>query len=197
MAFELPALPYDRHALEPHLSAETLDSHYGGYHRDCIERLDALIEGTRDAGKSLEALITGADGERRHLAAEAWNHTFHWHCLAPGGGRPSGALGEAIARQYGGLEGLQAAFNDRAMAHLGAGWAWLVKEGEDALALLVTDNADTPIAHGHTPLLAIDLWEHAYFIDYRNDRLKYLEHLWALVNWDFVGQNFVDRSVVG
>ncbi|MDR5892589.1 Fe-Mn family superoxide dismutase [Halomonas mongoliensis] len=191
MVFELPALPYDRQALEPHISARTLDYHYGRHHRAHVARLNALVAGTEQADRSLEEIIATASGELFDQAAEVWNHTFFWHCLSPqGGGEPAGALAEAIAARFGSFEGFKEAFGAAAAAHFGSGWTWLVRTAEGDVELLGTRNADTPIAHGQTPLLAVDVWEHAYYLDYQNARPAYLEAIWALVNWAFVAQNF-------
>ncbi|MDT8893718.1 Fe-Mn family superoxide dismutase [Halomonas sp. I1] len=191
MAFELPALPYEKNALEPYLSAEALEYHYNRHHQACITRLNQLIEGTADADKSLEAIITSASGCLFEQAARAWNHTFFWHCLSPkGGGKPKGALAEAIDTEYGAFETFKQAFNDMAMDDVGAGWAWLIKTGDGGLAITNSDDADCPVAHGRTPLLTVDVREHAYYIDYRDARRKYLENIWKVMNWEFVAQNF-------
>lgn len=187
MAFELPALPYEKNALEPYISAETLEYHYDKHHRACVTRLNQLIEGTADADKSLEAIITSSSGRLVDQAAQVWNHTFYWHCLSPkGGGKPGGALGEAIEAEYGGFESFKRAFNDMAVDNAGSGWMWLIKTAENGLAITNGDDADCPIAHGLTPLLTVNVREHADGIDRRN----YLENVWKIVNWDFVAQNF-------
>jgi Fe-Mn family superoxide dismutase len=191
MAFELPALPYEKDALEPYLSSHTLACHYGRYHRDSVTRLNALVEGTANAGKSLEELLDSSTGELFALAAEAWNHTFHWHCLAPGaGGEPDGELAEAIAARFGSFPAFRQAFNDQSDALPGGGWAWLIKTAEGDVEIITTRDGDTPIAHGLTPLLGIDVSEHAYGIDYPHARATYLERIWALINWDFVALNY-------
>src|SRR5690554_2348169 len=189
MVFELPALPYDRQALEPHISARTLEGHYGGHHRAHVARLNALVAGSELAGHTLEELLQAATGELFDQAAEVWNHTFHWHCLSPhGGGELEGALAEAIAARFGSFAAFKEVFAAAAAANVGSGWAWLVRTADGGVELLTTRNADTPIAHGRTPLLAVDVWEHAYYLDYRNDRAAYLEAIWALVNWEFVAR---------
>lgn len=191
MAFELPALPYEKNALEPHISAETLDYHYGKHHQAYITKLNELIEGTADAEKSLEEIIKSSSGGLFNQAAQVWNHTFYWHCLAPnGGGEPSGALADAINAKFGSFTKFKDAFNAQAIANFGSGWTWLIKADDGGVDIVNTSNADTPIAHGQTPLLTIDVWEHAYYIDYRNARPKYLENVWNVLNWDFVAQNF-------
>ncbi|KAA0013159.1 superoxide dismutase [Fe] [Billgrantia pellis] len=191
MAFELPALPFDKNALEPYISAETLEYHYGKHHQAYVNKLNELTEGTDDADKSLEEIIKSSSGGLFNQAAQVWNHTFYWHCLSPsGGGEPSGALAEAIAAKFGSFDTFKETFNANAVANFGSGWTWLVKTADGGVDIVNTSNADTPIAHGQTPLLTIDVWEHAYYIDYRNARPKYLENVWSVLNWDFVAQNF-------
>ena len=190
MAFELPALPYEKNALEPHISAETLEYHYGKHHQAYVNKLNELTEGTDDADKSLEDIIKSASGGLFNQAAQVWNHTFYWHCLSPnGGGEPSGKLAEAINAKFGSFDKFKEEFNAKAAGNFGSGWTWLIKEG-DSVEIVNTDDADTPIAQGKTPLLTIDVWEHAYYIDYRNARPKYLENVWNVLNWDFVAKNF-------
>ncbi|QFU01674.1 Superoxide dismutase [Fe] [Halomonas sp. THAF5a] len=191
MAFELPALPYDKNALEPHISAETLEYHYGKHHQTYVNKLNELTEGTAEADKSLEEIIQSSSGGLFNQAAQVWNHTFYWHCLSPnGGGEPTGALAEAINAKFGSFEKFKETFNAQAAANFGSGWTWLIKTDDGGVDIVNTSNADTPIAHGQTPLLTIDVWEHAYYIDYRNARPKYLENVWNVLNWDFVAQNF-------
>lgn len=191
MAFELPALPYEKNALEPHISAETLEYHYGKHHQAYVNKLNELTDGTDDAYKSLEEIIKSSSGGLFNQAAQVWNHTFYWHCLAPnGGGVPSGALAEAIDAKFGSFDTFKETFNAQAAGNFGSGWTWLVKTDDGGVDIVNTSNADTPIAHGQTPLLTIDVWEHAYYIDYRNARPKYLENVWNVLNWDFVAQNF-------
>ncbi|MFG6160458.1 superoxide dismutase [Halomonas sp. 1390] len=191
MAFELPALPYDKNALEPHISAETLEYHYGKHHQTYVNKLNELTDGTADADKSLEEIIQSSSGGLFNQAAQVWNHTFYWHCLSPnGGGEPTGALAEAINAKFGSFEKFKETFNAQAAGNFGSGWTWLIKTDDGGVDIVNTSNADTPIAHGQTPLLTIDVWEHAYYIDYRNARPKYLENVWSVLNWDFVAQNF-------
>ena len=191
MAFELPALPYEKNALEPHISAETLEYHYGKHHQAYVTKLNELTEGTDNASKSLEEIIQSSSGGLFNQAAQVWNHTFYWHCLSPnGGGEPSGALAEAINAKFGSFDKFKETFNANAVANFGSGWTWLVKTDDGGVDIVNTSNADTPIAHGQTPVLTIDVWEHAYYIDYRNARPKYLDSVWNLINWDFVTQNF-------
>ncbi|WP_346795765.1 Fe-Mn family superoxide dismutase [Halomonas sp. Bachu 37] len=191
MAFELPALPYEKNALEPHLSSETLGYHYGKRHQANINRLNALVQGTDSAGQSLENLIHSCSGEVFEQAAQAWNHTFHWHCLTPfGGGEPQGALARAIDAEFGSFDRFRQAFIAKATEHFEAGWAWLIKTAEGGVAIITTRDGDTLLAHGQSPLLTIGLWENGEDDDYRHCRAKYLENLWPLVNWEFIEQNF-------
>ena len=192
MAFELPALPYAQDALEPHISAETLSFHYGKHHATYVAKLNGLVEGTELASKSLEEIIKSSDGGVFNNAAQIWNHTFYWNSLSPNaGGQPTGALADAITATFGSFEKFQAAFNDKAVNNFGASWTWLVKNADGSLAIVNTSNAGTPITEaGVTPLITVDLWEHAYYIDFRNVRPKYLEAFWALANWEFASANF-------
>ncbi|WP_158773772.1 superoxide dismutase [Cobetia sp. L2A1] len=192
MAFELPALPYEKNALEPTISAETLEYHYGKHHQAYITKLNSLVEGTPDAEKSLEEIIQTAKGGLFNQAAQVWNHTFYWHCLSPnGGGEPTGPLADAIVAKWGSVADFKEAFNASATGNFGSGWTWLVKNAQGELDIVNTDDADTPIATaGLTPLLTVDVWEHAYYVDYRNARPKYLESIWNIISWDFAAQNF-------
>ncbi|GAA0364733.1 superoxide dismutase [Fe] [Bowmanella denitrificans] len=192
MAFELPPLPYEKNALEPHISAETLDYHYGKHHNTYVVKLNGLIEGTEFANKSLEDIVRSSQGGVFNNAAQIWNHTFYWHSLSPnGGGEPAGALADAINAKWGSFAAFKEAFNDKAVNNFGSSWTWLVKLADGSLDIVNTSNAGTPITEaGVTPLMTVDLWEHAYYIDYRNLRPKYLEGFWALINWDFAAQNF-------
>ncbi len=191
MAFELPALPYEKTALEPHISAETLDFHHGKHHATYVTKLNGLIEGTDYADKSLEEIVKSSDGGVFNNAAQIWNHTFYWNSLSPnGGGEPTGALADAINAKWGSFADFKAAFNDKAVNNFGSSWTWLVKTSDGSLDIVNTSNAGTPITDDLTPLLTVDLWEHAYYIDYRNVRPNYLEGFWALANWEFAGSNF-------
>ena len=192
MAFELPALPYEKNALEPHISSETLDYHYGKHHATYVTKLNGLVEGTDMESKSLEEIIKSSEGGVFNNAAQVWNHTFYWHCLSPnGGGEPTGDLAEAINAKWGSFADFQAAFNDKAVNNFGSSWTWLVKTADGSLDIVNTSNAETPISgEEYTPVLTVDLWEHAYYIDYRNARPKYLENFWALFNWEFGNENF-------
>ncbi len=188
MAFTLPELPYAQNALEPHISAETLQYHHGKHHKKYVDTLNGLVDGTPDAGKSLEDLITSTSGKLFNQAAQVWNHTFYWNCLAPNaGGAPTGAIADAINGTFGSFEDFQTKFNNEAATHFGSGWAWLVK-GPNGLEIVSTHDAGNPLTDKKTPLLTCDVWEHAYYVDYRNDRGKYLGGFWNLVNWSFVNQ---------
>lgn len=192
MAFELPALPYEKTALEPHISAETLEFHYGKHHATYVAKLNGLVEGTDLAEKSLEEIVKNSDGGVFNNAAQIWNHTFYWNSLSPnGGGEPSGALADAINAKWGSFEDFKAAFNDKAVNNFGSSWTWLVKNADGSIDIVNTSNAGTPITEdGVTALITVDLWEHAYYIDYRNVRPNYLGGFWALANWQFASDNF-------
>ncbi len=191
MAFELPALPYSKDALVPHLTAETFDFHYAKHHNTYVVNLNKLLEGNPEAGKSLEEVILSSDGGVFNNAAQVWNHTFYWNSMKPnGGGEPTGALLEAIVRDFGSFDAFKTEFLAAGTTQFGSGWAWLVVEG-GKLKVTKTANADLPMKHDQTALLTCDVWEHAYYIDYRNLRPKYLEtFLASLVNWDFAAKNF-------
>lgn len=192
MSFELPVLPYAKNALEPHISAETLEFHYGKHHQTYVTKLNGLIEGTDFAGKSLEEIVKTSSGGVFNNAAQVWNHTFYWNSMAPNaGGEPTGALADAINKTFGSFADFKAKFNDSAVNNFGSSWTWLVKKADGSLAIVNTSNAATPITEaGVTPLLTVDLWEHAYYIDYRNARPNYLEGFWKLANWSFAAANF-------
>ncbi|WP_406666915.1 superoxide dismutase [Fe] [Gallaecimonas sp. GXIMD1310] len=191
MAFELPPLPYEKNALEPHISAETLEFHYGKHHNTYVVNLNNLTAGTENEGKSLEDIIKTASGGLFNNAAQVWNHTFYWHCLSPnGGGVATGAIADAINSTFGSFDAFKEEFTKSATTNFGSGWTWLVKKADGSIAIHNTSNAGCPITEGLTPLLTVDVWEHAYYIDYRNARPKYMDAFWALVNWDFVNQNF-------
>jgi Fe-Mn family superoxide dismutase len=191
MAFELPALPYAKDALNPHISPETLDFHHGKHHQAYVTNLNKLLEGKPEASKSLEDIIAHSEGPIFNNAAQIWNHTFYWHSMKPnGGGQPTGELADAIKRDFGSFEKFAEDFAHAATTQFGSGWAWLVVNHDKKLAVTKTPNADLPTKHGQKPLLTIDVWEHAYYIDYRNARPKYIEtFLKHLANWDFATQN--------
>ncbi|CZF81438.1 MULTISPECIES: superoxide dismutase [Fe] [Grimontia] len=191
MAFQLPALPYEKNALEPHISQETLEFHHGKHHNTYVVKLNGLIEGTELENKSLEEIVKTSTGGVFNNAAQIWNHTFYWHCLSPNGGsEPTGDVADAIAKSFGSFEEFKAKFTDSAINNFGSSWTWLVKKADGSLDIVNTSNAATPLTEdGVTPLLTVDLWEHAYYIDYRNLRPDYMNAFWALVNWEFVAQN--------
>ncbi len=190
MAIELPALPYAIDALAPHISKETLEFHHGKHHKTYVDKLNGMLPGTEFENKSLEDIIKASSGPVFNNAAQIWNHTFYWNCLSPnGGGEPTGVVADAINNAFGSFADFQAQFNDKAVNNFGASWTWLVKNADGALEIVNTSNAGTPMTDGQTALLTVDLWEHAYYIDFRNVRPKYLEAFWTLVNWDFVAKN--------
>jgi len=189
MKHELPNLPYEKNALEPYISAETLEYHYGKHHQAYVTNLNNLIAGTDFENSSLEEIVKNAQGGLFNNAAQVWNHSFYWKSLDPnGGGKPKNAVADAIVKSFGSFDNFKAQFSKNAVTNFGSGWTWLVKEG-DELAIMNTNNADSALAHGKTALLTIDIWEHAYYIDYRNARPKYVDAYWNLVNWDFANRN--------
>jgi Fe-Mn family superoxide dismutase len=190
MSFSLPQLPYAKDALVPHMSAETFDFHYGKHHATYVEKLNAAIAGTPDEGKSLEDIIRSSSGGLFNNAAQHWNHSFFWKCLRPGGGgTPTGDLAAAIDRDFGSFAAFRQQFAATAVAQFGSGWGWLVLQG-GKLAITSTSNADLPLAHGQTALFTVDVWEHAYYIDYRNARPKFVEAILDhLADWDFAAAN--------
>ena len=190
MEHKLPELPYAKNALAPHISAETLEFHYGKHHATYVANLNKLIAGTEFAELSLEGIVKKASGGIFNNAAQVWNHSFYWNCLSPkGGGEPSGALADAIAKSFGSFAAFKEKLTNAAITQFGSGWAWLVKNADGSVAIEQTSNAGTPLKAGKHPLLTVDVWEHAYYIDYRNARPAYLEAFWKLVNWEFAGAN--------
>ena len=193
MEHKLPELPYSKDALAPHISAETLEYHYGKHHQTYVTNLNNLIPGTEFENLSLEDIIAKSSGGIFNNAAQIWNHSFYWNCLSPnGGGEPTGALADAINKAFGSFDEFKKSFSQTAITTFGAGWGWLVKNADGSLALVSASNAGTPLTEGQTPLLTCDVWEHAYYIDYRNARPKYVENFWNIVNWDFAAANFAD-----
>jgi Fe-Mn family superoxide dismutase len=192
MAFELPALPYAKDALAPHISAETLDYHHGKHHKTYVDKLNGLIPGTEFEGKSLEEIIKTSSGGVFNNAAQIWNHTFYWHCLSPnGGGAATDAVAEAINKAFGSFDKFKEEFTNSAINNFGSAWTWLVKKADGSVAIVNTSNAATPLTDASvTPILTVDVWEHAYYIDYRNSRPNYLNAFWSLVNWEFVNANY-------
>ncbi len=191
MAFQLPELAYSKDALAPHISAETLEYHYGKHHQAYVNKLNAAVEGTPLAEKSLEEIIKTTDGSVFNNAAQVWNHSFYWNCLSPkGGGEPTGELSKMINDSFGSFSEFKDEFNKVAATQFGSGWSWLVALNTGKLAVLSTSNAETPLTKGSMKvLMTCDVWEHAYYVDYRNARPKYLDAFWNLVNWEFVAQN--------
>jgi Fe-Mn family superoxide dismutase len=192
MTIATPELPYARDALAPHISEETLNFHYGKHHLGYLKKLNAAIEADATLqGKSLEDLIQSASGGLFNNAAQVWNHTFYWNSMSPsGGGAPSGAIAAAIDEAFGSFDEFKAQFGAAAAGQFGSGWAWLVKDASGKLSITTTGNAETPLTEGLTPVLTCDVWEHAYYVDYRNDRGGYVKAWWNLVNWDFANANF-------
>jgi Fe-Mn family superoxide dismutase len=187
MAIELPPLPWARDALAPHISAETIDYHYGKHHQTYVTNLNNQIKGTEFENMALEEIVKKSSGGMFNNAAQTWNHTFYWNCLSPkGGGEPSGRVADAINKAFGGFAPFRDEFSKLSIGTFGSGWGWLVQRADKGLGLVSTSNAGTPITGSDRPLLTCDVWEHAYYIDYRNARPKYVEAFWNLVNWDFV-----------
>ncbi len=191
MEHKLPELPYARDALAPRISAETLEYHHGKHHAAYVTNLNKLIPGTRFENLSLEEIIeTAPAGPIFNNAAQVWNHTFYWNCLNPdGGGEPDGALAQAINESFGSFSKFKQQFSTSATTNFGSGWTWLVKNTNGSVGVINTSNAGCPLTEGVTPLLTIDIWEHAYYIDYRNARPGYIESFWELVNWRFAEEN--------
>jgi Fe-Mn family superoxide dismutase len=193
MAILLPPLPYDLNAFEPNISAEAMAFHYHKHHADCVSRLNQAVKDTYLNKQSVEELISTSSGDVLFFATEVFNHSFFWQSIHPnGGGPPNGLLATAIEKQWGSYDDFKASFNDKAMENFGSSWTWLVEDIKGELVILNTQTADTPLIHSHLkPLLVIDLWEHAYYIDHRHNRSHYLDTFWKLVNWPFAADNFV------
>jgi len=190
MQHQLPALPFALDALAPHISRETLDYHYGKHHQAYVKTLNELIKNTEFSEASLEDIIKRSSGVIFNNAAQVWNHNFYWQCLTPAHTEPDDTLTNAIQAHFGSVEKFKAEFQKCAIANFGSGWTWLVKKPDGKLAIQNTDDAQTPLVTDDTALLTCDVWEHAYYIDYRNERAKYLSAFWEIVNWDFVANNF-------
>lgn len=190
MTFTLPKLPYAMDALAPHISKETLEYHYGKHHQTYVNKLNDLVKGTDFENLSLEEIIQQAKGGIFNNAAQIWNHTFYWHSMKPnGGGEPIGELATLINSTFGSVAKFKETFTQAAITQFGSGWAWLVANKNRELSVVSTSNADTPLTEGKIPLLTCDVWEHAYYIDTRNDRPKYVNNFWELVNWEFASEN--------
>jgi len=191
MAHELPPLPYALDALQPHISRETMEFHHGKHHRTYVDKLNQLIKGTEFENMPLEDIIRRAQGGVYNNAAQHWNHAFFWQCLSPrGGGAPREQLGRAIEKSFGSFDDFKGKFSTTAETLFGSGWAWLVKRDDGSLAIEGMSNADTPVRLGSRALLTLDVWEHAYYIDYRNKRPDFVKAFWNVVNWDFAAQNY-------
>jgi Fe-Mn family superoxide dismutase len=191
MEHKLPELPYALDALAPHISRETLEYHYGKHHQTYVTNLNNLIKGTEFENASLEDIVKKSSGGMFNNAAQVWNHTFYWHCLSPKGGKEAGgALGAAIAKKWGSYAAFKEAFTKASVGTFGSGWGWLVQKADGSVDIVSTSNAATPLTTADKPLLTCDVWEHAYYIDYRNARPKYMDAFWALVNWEFAEKNF-------
>ncbi|HEV7617973.1 MAG TPA: Fe-Mn family superoxide dismutase [Burkholderiaceae bacterium] len=190
MEHTLPPLPYPMDALAPHISKETLEYHYGKHHQGYVTTLNNLIKGTEYENASLEDIIKKSSGPIFNNAAQVWNHTFYWNCMKPnGGGAPTGKLGDAIGVKWGSFDKFKEEFTKSGVGNFGSGWTWLVKKTDGSVDIVNTSNAGTPLTSADKPLMTCDVWEHAYYIDYRNLRAKYIESFWKLVNWDFAAKN--------
>ncbi len=191
MEHKLPPLPYPLDGLQPHISKETLEYHYGKHHQAYVTNLNNQIKGTEFENASLEDIVRKSSGGVFNNAAQVWNHTFFWQCMKPkGGGTPSGALADAISKKWGSYDGFREEFTKSCVGNFGSGWTWLVKRSDGTLDIVNTSNAATPLTGADKPLLTCDVWEHAYYIDYRNARAKFVDAFWHVVNWDFVAQNY-------
>jgi superoxide dismutase, Fe-Mn family len=189
MAFTLPELPYAREALEPHMSRETLEYHYGKHHKAYVDNANKLIVGTEFENASLEDAVKKSSGKIFNNVAQIWNHTFFWNSLTPKQAAPGKKLADALVKQFGGIDDFKKLFTETAIGTFGSGWAWLVQKPDGSLAVVSTSNAATPLTTADKPLLTCDVWEHAYYIDYRNARPTYLDHFWSLANWGFAEKN--------
>lgn len=191
MTHQIPALPYQKDALQPYISAETIDFHYGMHHAAYVNNLNKLIIGTAFENASLEKIIQEANGGIFNNGAQVWNHTFYWNCLSPNGGvEPKGNLAKAIERDYGGFDAFKEKFTQAASTLFGSGWAWLVADQSGKLSIVQESNAGNPLRNQLTPIMTCDVWEHAYYIDKRNKRPAYIEDFWKIVNWNFAEGNY-------
>lgn len=191
MSFKLPELPYSKDALGPVMSAETLEYHYGKHHKAYVDKLNLLVPNTEFENATLEQIILKATGPIFNNAAQVWNHTFFWNCLTPKGkGKPEGALMDAIQRDFGSFEKFQEEFQNAAVNQFGSGWAWLISKKDKKLAIRATSNAENPMKNGEIPLFTCDVWEHAYYIDYRNERPRFVKSVWNIANWKFAESNY-------
>ena len=189
--FNLPELPFAKNALEPHISERTLEFHYGKHHQTYVNTLNTLIEGTEFENKTLEEIIKSSDGGIFNNAAQVWNHTFYWNCLAPNHKpAPEGSLKKAIEEAFGSFENFKEEFTKKSVGLFGSGWCWLVKDSAGKLSIVQQSNAGNPMTKGLTPIMVCDVWEHAYYLDKQNARPKYMESYWKLVNWDFIEKQY-------
>ncbi|MDE0152225.1 MAG: superoxide dismutase [Bdellovibrionales bacterium] len=190
MAVSMPPLPYDKKALSPYISEQTLEFHYGKHHKGYVDKLNAQIQGQSFDKASLEEIVKNSQGGLFNLSAQAWNHEFYWNCLsAPSQNFIPKELQDALEKDFGSVETFQSQFTKEALAHFGSGWAWLVRQ-DSKLQVISTHDADTPLAHGAVPLMTCDVWEHAYYLDYQNNRAKYVENFWKIINWNFIYKNY-------
>jgi len=190
MAIELPPLPFEDDALEPYLSHETIEYHYRKHHQGYVKKLNELLPGSGLENLSLEDIVKKSSGPVFNNAAQIWNHNFYWHCLSPnGGGDPKGELATSLNKAFGSFAAFKEQFTNTAIATFGSGWAWLAKTNDGKLEIISTSNANTPLTNNKTALLTCDVWEHAYYIDYRNARPNYVDSFWKLINWEFVAKN--------
>ena len=195
MAFFLPELPYNKGDFDQKvISAETFDYHYAKHHQTYVTNLNQLVQGNEWTGKSLDEIVLKSDGKVFNNAAQHWNHTFYWHCIIPKPSDPEGPLKDAIVAKWGSVANFITQFNADAAANFGSGWTWLAKKGAD-ISIVNTSNAGNPLTNGFTPLLTVDVWEHAYYIDYRNARAKYLENFGKIIDWNFASKNFSSEKV--
>lgn len=190
MEHKLPELPWEKNALEPHISAETIEYHYGKHHKAYVDKLNDFAKESKYAHMPLEEIILNSEGKVFNNAAQVWNHTFFWNCMSPkGGGEPTGKVGEMITKKWGSFDKFKEEFKEKAVGNFGSGWTWLVQNDKGDIDIFNTSNADTPKKHQLRALMTLDVWEHAYYIDYRNARPKFVEAFWNIVNWDFVNNN--------
>lgn len=190
MEHKLPELPYAKEALAPHISAETLTFHHDKHHQAYVTKLNELIRGTKFETMTLEDIVKNSEGVIFNNAAQHWNHSFFWKCMSPQkGGYPGGKIGELITRKWGNFDTFKEMFSKQAVANFGSGWTWLIQNNRDDVEIINTSNADNPLKHGHKAVLTLDVWEHAYYIDYRNARADFVKAFWNVANWDFVNQN--------
>lgn len=191
MPFQQPPLPFGMDEMKPFLSEEQLQYHYGKHHAAYFKNLNDLVAGKPEADMPLREVVVSSRGPVFNNAAQAWNHSFYWDCMSPqGGGEPKGELAAAIVRDFGSFEAFRKAMSEAAVKLFGSGWAWLAADKDGKLEIMSLGNADTPLKYGKEPLLTIDVWEHAYYVDYRNERARYVEEFWKYVNWDFVSKCF-------